>query len=75
MARAKNRQTMNKMARERELRERRERKQERKDEKKRIAAEGEAGSGAEGEAGIVDDEDGVVDQAGPEAEQTVETES
>jgi hypothetical protein len=40
MARAKNRQTMNKFARERELKERRERKQERKDEKKRLAAEG-----------------------------------
>jgi hypothetical protein len=40
MARAKNRQTFNKITRERELRERRERKQEKKDEKKRLAAEG-----------------------------------
>lgn len=40
MARAKNRQTMNKMARERELRERRERKQAKKDQKKLDAAEG-----------------------------------
>lgn len=40
MARSKNRQTMNKVARERELRERREQKQAKKDEKKRIAAEG-----------------------------------
>src|SRR5215208_6059626 len=66
MARAKNRQTMNKVARERELRERREKKQERKDEKKRIAALG--------EAGIVD-EDGVEAEAGVEAEDAVETES
>jgi len=40
MARAKNRQTMNKVARERELTERRALKKARKDEKKRIAAEG-----------------------------------
>jgi hypothetical protein len=41
MARAKNRQTFNKMARERELKEKRALKQAKKDEKKRIAAEGE----------------------------------
>ena len=40
MARAKNRQTMNKVARERELSERRALKKARKDEKKRVAAEG-----------------------------------
>ena len=40
MARAKNRQTMNKVARERELSERRALKKARKDEKKRAAAEG-----------------------------------
>src|SRR5215210_8385891 len=59
MARAKNRQTMNKVARERELRERREKKQERKDEKKRLAALGEAG---------------IVDEDGAEAEDAVEAE-
>jgi hypothetical protein len=41
MARAKNRQTFNKMARERELKEKRALKQAKKDEKRRIAAEGE----------------------------------
>jgi len=45
MARAKNRQTMNKVARERELTERRALKKARKDEKKRIAAEGDGGTG------------------------------
>ena len=49
MARAKNRQTMNKVARERELRERRVLKQAKKDEKKRLAAEGEDGT-ADGDA-------------------------
>ena len=48
MARAKNRQTMNKFARERELKERRERKQERKEEKKRLAAEEKSGGAEEG---------------------------
>jgi hypothetical protein len=41
VARAKNRQTFNKMARERELKEKRALKQAKKDEKRRIAAEGE----------------------------------
>jgi hypothetical protein len=49
MARAKNRQTFNKVARERELKERRALKQAKKDERKRLAAEGdEAGTDAEG---------------------------
>jgi hypothetical protein len=50
MARSKNRQTMNKMARERELRERRVLKQAKKDEKKRIAAGGEEPTTEEGGA-------------------------
>lgn len=41
MARSKNRQTFNKMARERDLKEKRALKQAKKDEKKRIAIEGE----------------------------------
>ncbi|MEX2646755.1 MAG: hypothetical protein WD249_10885 [Gaiellaceae bacterium] len=45
MARSKNRQTFNKMARERDLKERRALKQAKKDEKKRIAAEGEEPTG------------------------------
>lgn len=45
MARSKNRQTFNKMARERELKERRALKQAKKDEKKRLAAEGEDATG------------------------------
>jgi hypothetical protein len=59
MARAKNRQTFNKVARERELKERRALKQAKKDERKRLAAEGEeTGTDAEGtEPGYaVDDE-------------------
>jgi hypothetical protein len=48
MARSKNRQTMNKMARERELKERRALKQAKKDEKKRIAAGGEEPTTEEG---------------------------
>jgi hypothetical protein len=60
MARSKNRQTFNKMARERELKERRALKQAKKDEKKRIAAEGEDPIG-EGE-----DPTGEADGAEPE---------
>ena len=52
MARAKNRQTFNKVARERELKERRALKQAKKDERKRLAAEGDdAGTEADTEAG------------------------
>ncbi len=50
MARAKNRQTFNKVARERELKERRALKQAKKDEKKRLAAEGEDAGAEEGVA-------------------------
>ena len=48
MARSKNRQTFNKMARERELKERRALKQAKKDEKKRLAAEGDTPADEEG---------------------------
>lgn len=60
MARSKNRQTFNKMARERDLKERRALKQAKKDEKKRIAAEG---------------EDPVGESDGAEPELSVEAES